>query len=50
VLEDMMRRIASPLLLVSAGPPEKPFGDAYDAAPEYMERVTRFFDGALGGG
>jgi uncharacterized protein len=32
VLEDMMRRITSPLLLVSAGTPEKPFGEAYDRA------------------
>lgn len=73
VLEDMVQRITSPLLLVSAGPPEKPFADAYDraagdrpvehwhlpgvghtaaireAAPEYEERVTTFFDGALSG-
>jgi alpha-beta hydrolase superfamily lysophospholipase len=71
VLEDMVKRITSPLLLVSAGPSEKPFGEAYDraagdrpvehwhlpgvghtaaireAAPEYEERVTKFFDGAL---
>jgi dipeptidyl aminopeptidase/acylaminoacyl peptidase len=32
VLEDMMKRITSPLLLVSAGPPEKQFGEAYDRA------------------
>jgi hypothetical protein len=32
VLEDMIERVTSPLLLVSAGPPEKPFGDAYDRA------------------
>jgi fermentation-respiration switch protein FrsA (DUF1100 family) len=32
VLEDMMKRIESPLLLVSAGPPEKLFGEAYDRA------------------
>jgi uncharacterized protein len=32
VLEDMMRRITTPLLLVAAGPPEKPFGEAYDRA------------------
>ena len=32
VLEDQMERITSPLLLVSAGPPEKPAGDAYDGA------------------
>jgi poly(3-hydroxybutyrate) depolymerase len=31
-LEDMVKRITSPLLLVSAGPPEKPFGEAYDRA------------------
>jgi hypothetical protein len=73
VLEDMMKRITSPLLLVSAGPPEKPFGEAYDraagerpvehwhlpdvghtaaireAAPEYEQRVTTFFDNALTG-
>jgi len=73
VLEDMMKRITSPLLLVSAGPPEKPFGEAYDraagerpvehwhlpdvghtaaireAAPEYEQRVTTFFDKALTG-
>ena len=70
-LEDMMKRITSPLLLVSAGPAEKPAGEAYDraagdrpvehwhlpdvghtsaireAAPEYEERVTTFFDDAL---
>jgi hypothetical protein len=32
VLEDMMKRITSQLLLVSAGPPEKKFGEAYDRA------------------
>jgi hypothetical protein len=32
VLEDMIKRVTSPLLLVSAGPPEKPYGDAYDRA------------------
>jgi uncharacterized protein len=32
VLEDAMKRITSPLLLVSAGPPEKPAGEAYDRA------------------
>jgi len=32
VLEDMMKRVTSPLLLVSAGSPEKPFGEAYDRA------------------
>ena len=31
-LEDMMTRVTSPLLLVSAGPPEKPAGDLYDRA------------------
>ena len=29
-LEDMVKRVTSPLLLVSAGPPEKPFADHYD--------------------
>jgi poly(3-hydroxybutyrate) depolymerase len=32
MLEDMMKRITSPLLLVSAGPSEKPAGEAYDRA------------------
>jgi hypothetical protein len=32
VLEDAMKHITSPLLLVSAGPPEKPAGEAYDRA------------------
>lgn len=32
VLEDMVKRVNSPLLLVAAGPPEKPFGEAYDRA------------------
>jgi uncharacterized protein len=32
VLEDMIKRVTSPLLLVAAGPPEKPFGEAYDRA------------------
>ena len=69
-LEDMMKRIASPLLLVSARG-EYDYGVAYDraagdrpvehwrlpdvshtdairqAAPEYEQRVTRFFDRAL---
>ena len=31
-LEDMMERVSSPLLLVSAGPQEKPAGDLYDRA------------------
>jgi dienelactone hydrolase len=31
-LEDMIKRITAPLLLVSAGPPEKQFGEAYDRA------------------
>jgi len=72
VLEDMVKRVTSPLLLVAAGPAEKPRGEAYDraagdrpvdlwylpdvghtaaireAAPEYEQRVTTFFDGALG--
>jgi uncharacterized protein len=71
VLEDVMERITSPLLLVSAGKPEKPAGDLYDraagpgpvehwhlpdvahtaaireAAAEYEQRVTAFFDDAL---
>jgi poly(3-hydroxybutyrate) depolymerase len=70
VLEDMMKRISSPLLLVSARG-EEDYGAAYDraagdrpvehwylpgvshtnairqAAPEYEQRVTRFFDQAL---
>jgi dienelactone hydrolase len=69
-LEDMMKRITSPLLLVSARG-EYDYGVAYDraagerpvehwhlpdvshtdairqAAPEYEQRVTRFFDRAL---
>jgi hypothetical protein len=32
VLEDAMKHITSPLLLVSAGPPEQPAGEAYDRA------------------
>jgi poly(3-hydroxybutyrate) depolymerase len=32
VLEDMVKRVTSPLLLVSAGSPEKPYGEAYDRA------------------
>jgi len=32
VLEDMIERVTSPLLLVSAGPPEKHFGETYDRA------------------
>ena len=28
----MIKRITSPLLLVSAGPPEKKFGETYDRA------------------
>jgi uncharacterized protein len=71
VIEDTMKRISSPLLLVAAGPPEKDAGELYDraagdrpvdvwylpdvghtaaireAAPEYEERVTAFFDAAL---
>jgi hypothetical protein len=31
-LEDMAKRITSPLLLIAAGPPEKPFGETYDRA------------------
>jgi uncharacterized protein len=31
-IEDMMRRITSPLLLVAAGPPEKDAGELYDRA------------------
>jgi uncharacterized protein len=73
VIEDMMKRISSPLLLVAAGPPEKDAGELYDraagdrpvdvwylpevghtaaireAAPEYEQRVTAFFDDALTG-
>jgi dienelactone hydrolase len=69
-LEDMMRRITAPLLLVSASG-EYDYGVAYDraagdrpvehwhlpdvshtnairqAAPEYEQRVTRFFDQSL---
>jgi hypothetical protein len=29
-LDDMVKRVTSPLLLISAGPPEKPFADHYD--------------------
>jgi pimeloyl-ACP methyl ester carboxylesterase len=29
-LEDMVKHITSPLLLIAAGPPEKPFGESYD--------------------
>jgi uncharacterized protein len=71
VLEDTIKRIASPMLLVAAGPDEKDAGEVYDraagdrpvdvwylpdvghtaaireAAPEYEERVTAFFDSAL---
>jgi poly(3-hydroxybutyrate) depolymerase len=32
VLEDMVKRISQPLLLVAAGPPEKPYGEAYERA------------------
>ena len=32
VIEDMMKRITSPLLLVAAGPPEKDAGEVYDRA------------------
>ena len=70
VLEDMMKRISSPLLLVSARG-EEDYGNAYDraagnrpvehwylpdvshtdairqAAPEYEQRITRFFDQSL---
>jgi hypothetical protein len=28
----MIRRVSNPLLLVAAGPPEKPYGEAYDRA------------------
>ena len=31
-LEDMIKRVTSPLLLVAAGPPEKDFGETYDRA------------------
>jgi uncharacterized protein len=72
-IEDMMKRISSPLLLVAAGPPEKHAGQVYDhaagdrpvdvwylpdvghtaaireAAAEYEERVTAFFDATLTG-
>ena len=74
LLEDMAERITSPVLLVAAGPAEKPFAEAYDraagsrpleawylpdvahtaaireAAAEYEQRVSAFFDAALGGG
>jgi hypothetical protein len=32
VLEDMVKRVSEPLLLVQAGPLEKPYGEAYDRA------------------
>jgi uncharacterized protein len=32
VLEDSIKRVSSPLLLVAAGPPEKPYGEAYERA------------------
>jgi hypothetical protein len=32
VIEDMMKRITSPLLLVAAGPPEKDAGEVYHRA------------------
>ena len=72
-IEDMLKRITSPLLLIAAGPMEKDAGELYDraagdrpvnvwylpdvghaaaireAAPEYEERVTAFFDAALTG-
>ena len=32
VLEDMIKRVSSPLLLVSAGPPEKEYGETYERA------------------
>jgi poly(3-hydroxybutyrate) depolymerase len=31
-LEDMIKRVTRPLLLISAGPPEKQFGETYDRA------------------
>jgi uncharacterized protein len=31
-LEEIIKRVTSPLLLVAAGAPEKPFGEAYDRA------------------
>jgi hypothetical protein len=31
-LEDMVKRVTSPVLLVAAGPPERPYGEAYDRA------------------
>lgn len=34
-LEDMIKRVRSPMLLVAAGAPEKPFGEAYDRAAGY---------------
>jgi uncharacterized protein len=72
-IEDMVKRITSPLLLVAAGPDEKDAGELYDraardrpvdvwylpdvghtaairqAAAEYEQRVTAFFDDALPG-
>jgi uncharacterized protein len=71
VIEDTMKRISSPLLLVAAGPEEEAAGELYDraagdrpvdvwylpdvghtaairqAATEYEQRVTQFFDAAL---
>jgi uncharacterized protein len=32
VIEDSVKRVTSPVLLVAAGPPEKPYGEAYDRA------------------
>jgi dipeptidyl aminopeptidase/acylaminoacyl peptidase len=32
VLEDMMDRVSSPMLLVAAGPPEKHYAEMYDRA------------------
>jgi hypothetical protein len=32
VIEDMVKQVSEPLLLVAAGPPEKPYGEAYDRA------------------
>jgi dipeptidyl aminopeptidase/acylaminoacyl peptidase len=71
VIQDTMKRITSPLLLVAAGPMEKDAGRVYDraagdrpvdvwylpnvghtaaireAAREYEQRVSAFFDAAL---
>jgi hypothetical protein len=33
-LEDMVKHITSPLLLIAAGPPEMPFGESMTALPE----------------